>query len=71
MLPFGYVAHGAAADATASLDAAVTVADGVVREIAVTWGTWAYSVRYRGLGSTPAPAAPKNARSLLRERGLG
>ncbi|HET7855805.1 MAG TPA: hypothetical protein VFL41_05060 [Gaiellaceae bacterium] len=71
VLPFGYVAHGAAADPTASLDTAVTVANGVIREITVTWGMWTYSVQYSGLGSTPPPAAPRNARSLLRERGLG
>jgi hypothetical protein len=41
------------------------------RELAVSWGTWTYTVRYRRLGATPAPAAPKNPRSLLRERGLG
>jgi hypothetical protein len=39
VLPFGYVAHDEAADPAAPLDVDVTVgADGVVREIAVTWG---------------------------------
>jgi hypothetical protein len=71
VLPFGYVAHDEATDPNASVDAAVTVADGVVRELAVSWGTWTYTVSYRRLGATPAPAAPKNPRSLLRERGLG
>ena len=71
VLPFGYVAHDQAADPTNPLDVAVTVADGVVRELAVSWGTWTYTVGYRRLGSTPAPEAPRNARSLLRERGLG
>jgi hypothetical protein len=71
VLPFGYVAHDEAADPTAPLDAIVTVVDGVVRELAVSWGTWTYTVSYRELGSTPPPAAPRNARSLLRERGLG
>src|SRR4029453_14734372 len=42
VLPFGYVAHDEAADPAASVDAAVTVADGVVRELAVPWGTWTY-----------------------------
>jgi len=27
-----------------------------------------YSVAYSGLGETPAPIAPENARDLLRER---
>jgi hypothetical protein len=64
VLPFGYVAHDQAADPNASVQAAVTVADGVVRELTVTWGTWTYSVAYHGLGSTAAPAAPRNAQSL-------
>jgi hypothetical protein len=69
VLPFGYVAHDEAADPAAPLDVAVTVgADGVVREITVTWGTWMYAVAYSGLGETPAPVAPENARDLLRER---
>ena len=75
VLPFGYVAHDEAADPAARLDAAVTVgADGIVREIAVKWGTsasaWTYRVTYSKLGATPAPVAPANARSLLKERGL-
>ncbi len=44
-------------------------ADGVVREIAVSWGTWRYTVAYSGLGSTPAPVAPADARGL-EARGL-
>ena len=72
VLPFGYVAHDQAADPAALLDAAVTVApDGVVRELAVRWGSdrsaWTYTVAYRHLGQTPAPVAPENARPL-RER---
>jgi hypothetical protein len=68
VLPWGYVAHGAAADPSAALDAAVTVGpDGVIREIAVTWSPgWAYTVTYSGLGSTPAPVAPANAKPLRR-----
>jgi hypothetical protein len=67
VLPFGYVAHDEAANPAAPLDAAVTVgADGVVREIAVTWGNsasgWAYTVSYSRLGATSAPVAPANAR---------
>ena len=69
VFPFGFVAHDEAADPAALLDTVVTVgADDVVRQIAVTWGTWSYTVSYRGLGKTPAPAAPANARSLLEER---
>jgi hypothetical protein len=65
VLPFGYVAHDDAADAAAPLDTAVTVgADGIVREIAVTWETWRYTVAYSGLGTTAAPVAPANATPL-------
>jgi hypothetical protein len=76
VLPFGYVAHDEAADPDAPLDAAVTVgADGLVRQIAVTWGAgaspWSYTVKYRNLGATAGPAAPANARSLLKERRQG
>jgi hypothetical protein len=72
VLPFGFVAHDEAADPAAPLRAAVTVGpDGIVREIAVTWGTsasaWSYTVTYSRLGATPAPVAPK-ARDTLRER---
>lgn len=72
VLPFGYVAHDEAADPTAPLDVSVTVgADGIVREIAATWGTsasaWTYTITYGGLGATAAPVAPANAQ-LLRER---
>ena len=69
VLPFGYVAHDEAADPTAMLDAAVTVgADDIVRSIAVTWGTWAYTVSYGHLGATPALTAPEDARPLRRLR---
>jgi hypothetical protein len=67
VLPFGFVAHGEAADAAAPLDVAVSVgADAVVREIALTWGpeAWRYVVTYTGLGSTSAPVAPAHAKSL-------
>ena len=71
VLPFGYVAHDEAADPAALLDTAVTVgADGVVREVAVTWGTspsaWRYTVAYRGLGATAGLVAPANARPFTR-----
>jgi hypothetical protein len=69
VFPFGYVAHDEAADPAALLDTAVTVGTGgVVKQIAVTWGTWSYTVSYAGLGTTAAIVAPKNARSLLKER---
>lgn len=65
VLPFGYVAHDGAADPASPLATEVTVgADGIVRKIAVAWGTWSYSVTYGELGSTPALLAPANARSL-------
>ena len=65
VLPFGYVAHDEAAHPEGQLDAAVTVgADGIVRSVALTWGTWTYTVSYEELGATPAPAAPENARPL-------
>ena len=71
VLPFGYVAHDEAANAAAPLRTAVTVgADGVVRELALTWGsgdsTWRYTVTYSSLGATPAPVAPANAEPLRR-----
>jgi hypothetical protein len=71
VFPFGYVAHDQAADPAAALDAAVSVgADGIIREVAVTWGTnasaWRYTVAYSRLGQTAAPVAPANARDLLK-----
>jgi hypothetical protein len=69
VLPFGYVAHDQAADPANRLQTAVTVGpEGVVRELAVTWGSWTYTVTYSRLGETAAPKAPANARDLLRER---
>ena len=69
VLPFGYVAHDEAENPKALLDTAVTVGpEGVVREIAVTWGTWRYTVAYDELGATPAPEAPANARPLSKLR---
>jgi hypothetical protein len=64
VLPFGYVAHGEAADPDSQLRTTVTTGtDRVVREIAVRWGTWRYTVTYRELGTTPATVAPDNAKS--------
>jgi hypothetical protein len=72
VLPFGYVANGEAADPAAPLDTAISVgADGIVREILVSWGAgataWTYSVAYSQLGVTPAIVPPDDARPL-RER---
>jgi hypothetical protein len=69
MLPFGYVAHGEAADPAAAVEAAVTVGpDGVIRVVTVTWGTgasaWMYEVAYSRLGTTPGLVAPAGARPL-------
>jgi hypothetical protein len=69
VFPFGYVAHGTAANAASLLDTAVTVgSNGVIRKLAVTWGTWTYTVAYGSLGSTPRIVAPAHAASLLKER---
>jgi hypothetical protein len=74
VLPFGFVAHDEAADPAAPLDAAVTVgADGIVREILVSWGAgataWTYTVVYSQLGATPAVVAPDDARPLRKPTG--
>jgi hypothetical protein len=69
VLPFGYVAHDQAADPANRLQTSVTVGpEGVIREIAVTWGAWAYTVTYSRLGETAAPKAPANARDLVQAR---
>ena len=67
VLPFGYVAHDEAADASSQLDTSITVGvGGAISVIAVSWGTWRYTVTYSGLGSTPAPVAPPHAKPLRR-----
>lgn len=76
VLPFGYVAHGEAANPASPLDAAVTVdPDGVVRKLGVKWGSstsaWTYTVTYSGLGATPAPTAPAGAPSIMELRKVG
>src|SRR5262249_2674088 len=72
VLPFGLVAHDEAADPASLVDVAVTVgADGVVRQIAVAWGAWTYTVTYTDLGATPPLTAPANARSLEEARRAG
>jgi hypothetical protein len=63
VLPFGYVAHDAAHDPASLLDTAVTVGpEGIVREIAVRWGTWTYTVTYSDLGTGAPIVAPANAK---------
>jgi len=63
VLPFGYVAHDEAADAGNLLDTSVTIGpEGVIRELAVAWPGWTYTVTYSDLGSTPAPTAPTDVR---------
>jgi hypothetical protein len=69
VLPFGYLAHGEAADPSSLLDVAVIVGpDELVRTIAATWAegasTWKYAVAYSDLGTTAAPTAPADARPL-------
>ena len=67
VLPFGYVARDEAANPAALLRAELTVGpDGIVRELAVSWGTWRYVVSYSGLGTTAAPVAPAEARPFDR-----
>ena len=68
VLPFGYVAHGEAADPSALLDIELTVGPGdVLRRIAVRWEPgWTYTITYSGLGATADVGAPKNAQPLRR-----
>ena len=71
VLPFGYVANEAY-DPTTPFDTTVTVGpDGIVRELAVRWGTWTYTVAYRKLGEAPAVDAPANAIPMREWRKLG
>jgi hypothetical protein len=71
VLPFGYVAHGEAADPAAPLRVDLTVGrDGLVRRIAVAWGdsgsSWTYAVDYGALGAAAPIAAPADATPLRR-----
>ena len=69
MLPYGLVANDEAAVPSSQLDTAVTVgADGILRTIEVSWGTWRYTVGYDDLGAAPALKAPAGAISLSRFR---
>ena len=75
VLPFGYVAHGEAADPASPLAVAVRVGpEDVVHEIAVAWGaagSWQYTVAYEELGSSVPLVAPAKAKSLRALRGIG
>ena len=71
VLPFGYVAHGEAANPAAPLATTVTVGpDGIVRELAVNWGTGTYVVAYSKLGEAQPIRAPANAVPLREWRKL-
>jgi hypothetical protein len=71
VFPFGSVAHDEAAHPAALLDTAITVGeDGLIRELAVSWGTWTYTVAYSDLGTTAAVLAPTNAKSLRQLRAV-
>jgi hypothetical protein len=67
VLPFGYVAHGTAADPSSALDVGVVVGrDGVILKLSVSWPHWTYAVGYSDLGSTPAPVVPENVHPVRR-----
>lgn len=70
VLPYGYVAHDAAADAAAPIAVRITVgADGTIGEIVAEWGggsAWTYRLTFTGLGSTPPPSVPADVRPLRR-----
>jgi hypothetical protein len=73
VFPFGYVAHDEAADPRAPLEVDLTVGgEGLVRRIAVRWGTtasaWTYTVDYGRLGASPPIPAPQDAAPLRRGR---
>jgi hypothetical protein len=74
VLSYGYVAHDDASDPAAPVDVRITVrADDTIEEIHATWGgasAWSYRLSFSDLGSTPAPTAPANARSLCVDRGV-
>jgi hypothetical protein len=60
-------------DPAAPLDTAVSVgADGIFRELVVTWGAgataWTYRLAHRDLGETTDLVAPADARPLRRPR---
>jgi hypothetical protein len=74
VLPYGYVAHDDAADPDSPVEVRITVrADDTIGEIHASWGgdsSWSFRLRFSDLGSTPAPTAPDNVRSLCVDRGI-
>jgi hypothetical protein len=56
VLPYGYVAHDAAADPVSLIDVSITVGvDGTIGEILATWGggsSWSYRLSFSDLGTT-------------------
>lgn len=74
VLPYGYVAHDDASNPGTPVEVRITVgADETIQEIHATWGggsTWSYRLSFSDLGSTPAPTAPENVRSLCAARGV-
>jgi hypothetical protein len=68
VLPYGYVAHDAAANPASQLDVSLTVgSDGLIRTIAAIWGggsAWTYTVTFSDLGTAPPIEPPPNAQSL-------
>jgi hypothetical protein len=71
VLPFGYVANDAYDPATPFATTVTVGRDGIVRELAVKWGTWTYTVAYRELGEAAAVRAPANAVPMKVWRKLG
>jgi len=68
VLPYGYVAHDAAATPDSLLDVSLSVgAEALIRNITATWGggsAWTYTVTFSELGIAPPIEAPPNAQSL-------
>jgi hypothetical protein len=62
VLPYGYVAHDAAADPASLIDVSITVGgDGTIGEILATWGggsSWSYRLSFSDLGTTAPLEAP-------------
>jgi hypothetical protein len=64
VLPYGHVAHDAAANPASLIDVSITVgADRTIGEILATWGggsSWSYRLSFSDLGSTAPPEKPAN-----------
>jgi hypothetical protein len=64
VLPYGYVAHDAAADPASLIDVSITVgADGTIGEILATWGggsPWSYRLSFSDLGTTAPLERPSS-----------